>query len=66
MVDAKTRQIETENHLRAMSERESARVRSDIKKQEQDLKDLQDRVSTLCITELDFRALSAKAASSFL
>ena len=47
LVDAKMREISTENHLKQLAERESGRVKSDIKKIQKHMLEVQDRLNSI-------------------
>jgi chromosome segregation ATPase len=47
LLDAKNREIETEEHIKLLAEREGGRMLQDIRKQEKEYADLQDRLNAL-------------------
>jgi chromosome segregation ATPase len=47
LLDAKNREIETEEHIKLLAEREGGRMLQDIRKQEKDYAELQDRLNAL-------------------
>ena len=46
------REIEAENHLKQLAERELGRIKSDVAKSEKTLNDLQDKLGSLQVSSI--------------